>query len=179
MREVAAWGRAERLAGRPSLADCLALAQSLVRRLVGVDVVGVASRGAASRDDVDLGRVAESWLGDRSSWGAVRSWDVVEEGLERAGPGSLSVVLLRRPGREVGHVFVAYHGVDGVVRWLDPVRGDGESVFTRADRPDLLEAPAGARVLTVGSDGVVLAPELGGAGVVESGSVALALTDAP
>ncbi|NUS87909.1 MAG: hypothetical protein HOY75_35695, partial [Streptomyces sp.] len=107
-------------------------------------------------------------------WGRVGSWGAVEEALrdsEHAGPGSVALVLARRPGNGLGHAFAAYHTADGVV-WADASKPAEHRV---SDAPPELGLLFDARAVLVGPSGRVVADALEPS--AESSSVAHALLD--
>ncbi|MEU7588485.1 toxin glutamine deamidase domain-containing protein [Micromonospora sp. NPDC049230] len=156
--EVVAAGRVVDPAGRVTVADCLAVVRALVSRLFPGGPLAHAVRVPRTRDDSDLGRPAEAWLGDRRDWERFDGWDALTArlGADDLGRRSVAVVLVERTRSGFGHVYAAYHTADEGVLWLnltDP--GAVPRVGVPQETPGEYDADIHARALVIGPDGVV------------------------
>ncbi|NUS81221.1 MAG: lonely Cys domain-containing protein, partial [Streptomyces sp.] len=168
--------------GGASERRCVELLGALRDKLYGED--GVRAGGVV--DESVLDRSPRTRLVRGPGWGRVGSWSAVGDALRdvrRAGPGSVALVLARRPGSVslvrglwpedgLGHAFAAYHTADDGVVWVDASERERRRVSKRPPKAGLL---FDAQAVVIGPSGRVAVDAL--RLFTESSSVARAVLD--
>ncbi|MFI5845011.1 hypothetical protein ACIA8K_35450 [Catenuloplanes sp. NPDC051500] len=144
---VASGRRLARYGGDRTVAECLALVDSLVGRLHRGGV-----RVSRTREEPEPG----SWLGDRRDWERFGGWSALDND-PRFTPGATAVVLTERTGAAHGHVYAAYRTADQGIRWVNLTeRGARPRTGAPGETPAGFDADTYTRMIMIGPDGVVV-----------------------